>query len=68
MPRHLRQEGVADSRLLPDAQPFSFGREAQEAKALRIIEAELDWLGWDAAALWQASKGAGEKIRLAAQL
>jgi hypothetical protein len=66
--RGLRQVGVADSRLPPDARPFSIGREAQEAKALRMNREELGPLLWDTAALRRACTPAGRKVPLVADL
>jgi len=43
-------------------------REAQEAKARRLLREEMDRLGWDQAALLRAGKGDKGKARIAARL
>jgi REP element-mobilizing transposase RayT len=43
-------------------------REAQEAKALRLLQEEMGRAGWDEEALRQAGKGDARKVRLAARL
>jgi hypothetical protein len=43
-------------------------REAQEAKALRMLREEMGPLGWDRQALRQAAKGDERKVRVAARL
>ena len=43
-------------------------REAQEAKAVRLIREEMNRLGWNAAALGERRKGDEQKVRLAARL
>jgi hypothetical protein len=42
-------------------------REAQTSQALGLLREEMQRLGWDAAALHQASKGDERKVRLAAR-
>jgi len=43
-------------------------REAQEAKALRLLREEMGRLGWEEGSLGQAGKGDERKVRLAARL
>jgi len=43
-------------------------REAQEAKASRLLREEMGRMGWDDAALRQAGKGDERKVRLAARI
>jgi putative transposase len=43
-------------------------REAQEAKALRVLREEMSRLGWDQGALRQAGKGDERKVRMAARI
>jgi hypothetical protein len=43
-------------------------REAQEAKAMRLVREEMSREGWDQESLRQAGKGDERKVRLAARL
>ena len=67
--QEFRQELLASAEGLLRAGHYGEERrEAQEAKAMRLLRAEMSRAGWDSEALRQAGKGDERKVRLAARL
>jgi REP element-mobilizing transposase RayT len=64
----FREELLAATQRLGAAHYGGERREAQEAKARRLLREEISRLGWDQTALRQAGKGDAGKVRMAARL